>query len=172
MQSGPCGLVNYFLVCGVSKRKGVAHVALKEYLETLMKDLSKMLSSESVVGEPITVGQVTIVPVVTVSFGFGTGGGEGKDEKQNGGNGAGGGAGGRITPTAFLVVNGDQVTLLPVEKKGNTVDRLIDTIPGLVDKLNLKFGKGKKDAPTESDTTDAADSEEIAVPVESTHTPE
>lgn len=147
-------------------------MALKDYLETLMKDLGKMLSSESVVGEPITVGQVTIVPVVTVSFGFGTGGGEAKDEKAQGGNGAGGGAGGRITPTAFLVINGDQVSLLPVEKKGNTVDRLIDTIPGLMDKLNLKFGKGKKDAAVEGEAAEAISCEEVVVPAEPANTPE
>lgn len=146
-------------------------MVLRDYLETLMKDLSKMLSSESVIGEPITVGQVTIVPVVTVSFGFGTGGGEGKDEKQLGGTGAGGGAGGRISPTAFLVVNGDQVTLLPVEKKGNTVDRLIDTIPGLMDKLNLKFGKTKKDSSFE-ESSEPIVSEEIIAPTETANTPE
>ncbi len=109
---------------------------------------------------------------MSVSFGFGTGGGEGKDEKQQGGTGAGGGAGGRITPTAFLVINGDQVTLLPVEKKGNTVDRLIDTIPGLMDKINLKFGKGKKDTPAEVETVDDAVCEEVVVPAETTDSPE
>lgn len=81
---------------------------------------------------------------MTVSFGFGTGGGEGKDEKTDENLGAGAGAGAKITPTAFLVVNGDEVTLLPVEKRGTSVDRLIDMLPGLMDKINHKLGKGKE----------------------------
>lgn len=117
----------------------------KEYLATLMEDLKKLVTSETVVGEPIKVNDVTILPIVGVTFGFGSGGNDGTaaDSKKNQGLGAGGGA--KITPLAFLVVNENEVSLLQIQhNKANTsLDRFIDLMPGLMDKFSNQFLKKK-----------------------------
>ena len=119
----------------------------KEYLATLIGDLKNLVTSETVIGEPIVIGAITILPVVNITFGFGSGGSEkNAEDAAKAGGGLGAGAGAKICPIAFLVVNGDQVTMLQVQnQKANTsLDRLIDLMPGLVDKVSNQFMKKQK----------------------------
>lgn len=118
----------------------------KEYLGTLMEDLKKLVTSETVIGEPIVVNGVTILPVVGITFGFGSGGNDATaNESVRGNSSVGAGGGAKIIPLAFLVVNGDQVSLLQLQhQKANTsLDRLIDIMPGIMDKVSNQFMKKK-----------------------------
>ena len=90
---------------------------VKENLETLFDKLEKFLKSETVIGEPIVIGETTLVPIISVMFGCGTGGGSGKDTKGNGGTGSGLGSAARIVPNAILVIKNGEVTMLPVKSK-------------------------------------------------------
>lgn len=113
---------------------------VSENLETAFSYLEKFLKTETVVGEPIIIGETTIIPLVTVSFGLGGGGGKGKDAKGVDGDGGGLGMGARIATDAVLVIKGDSVNLIPV--KGRTdLDRLVTMVPELLG----KFGKKKED---------------------------
>ena len=96
----------------------------KDLLKTSLAELEKVLSSRSVVGEPIQINGNTIIPLTSVGFGFGAGGGSGKPPKGEAGEGAGAGTGGGggIRPVAVLVVNKDGVRLEPV--KGGTASAL------------------------------------------------
>ena len=117
----------------------------KEYLATLMEDLKKIVSSETVVGDPIIVDGITILPIISVTFGFGSGGNDATavDSKKNNGVGAGGGA--KIKPLAFLVVNQGEISLMQIQhnKASTSLDRFIDLMPGLVDKFSHQFSKKK-----------------------------
>ena len=113
---------------------------IKESFDSLFANLEKFIKTETVVGEPIVVGEVTLVPIISVMFGCGTGGGTGSDNKGMTGNGSGGGGGARISPNAILVIKKDEVTMLPVKGKNN-LDNLINMVPDIVSKINIKKDK-------------------------------
>ena len=119
---------------------------VNESLETLFSHLEKFFRTETVVGEPIVVGETTLIPIITVSFGCGGGGGNGTDEKGNGGTGSGVGVGARITPDAVLVIKDGDVSMIPVKNKCN-LDKLVNMVPEIVKKI--KFKKEDKDASSE-----------------------
>jgi len=107
----------------------------KELLKTSLEELEKVLSSRSVVGEPMQINGHTIIPLTSVGFGFGAGGGAGKPPKGEAGEGAGAGTGGGggIRPVAVLVINKDGVRLEPIksgtasvlEQVGNAIGKAV-----------------------------------------------
>lgn len=108
-----------------------------ESMSAIFDKLENFLKTKTVVGEPIKIGDVTLVPFINMSFGLGLGVGNGTDEKGMGGEGGGGGTGARISPTAVLVISGDKVELLPIKKSGG-LDKLLDMVPGIVEKVQDK----------------------------------
>ena len=115
---------------------------LEEMLKISVEKLEKFLTTKTVVGEPIAVGEVTLIPVQTVSFGFGTGGGEGGSEKEKG-VGGGGGAGANLKPIAVIAVKGSDVQVFSLGKKG-AVENIAALIPEALSKMMA--AKSKKDA--------------------------
>lgn len=116
-------------------------------LESIGNKLEKFLSTKTVVGDPINVGEVTLVPIQNASFGFGSGGGEGKNEKDSGvGGGAGGGA--SLRPVAIVAVIGSDVRVFTMGKKG-ALEGLVELIPDALSKVN--FGKHKEEAKSEGE---------------------
>lgn len=116
--------------------------------ETIQK-IRQAVDANTMVGEPIQTGEVTIIPVSKLSFGFGTGGSEvgGKSPKPMGENpfGGGGGAGVKVTPVCFLVVTGTNVKVLPTAPyPENSIDRILDMIPGAVEKIG-EFLESRKE---------------------------
>jgi len=110
---------------------------INESLETLFSHLEKFLKTETVIGEPIAVGETTLIPIITVAFGCGGGGGGGKDEKGNDGMGTGVGVGAKISPDAVIVIRQDTVTMLPVKNRSN-LEKLVGMVPEIVKKIKLK----------------------------------
>lgn len=106
----------------------------KEDLETMVSRLEKLISTKTVVGEPIISGNTTIIPIVTASVGFGMGSGEGQDEKNQGGKGSGGGAGLKLTPSALLIIQGDNVQVYSLSQKGSLA-KLAEIIPDIINKF-------------------------------------
>jgi uncharacterized spore protein YtfJ len=100
------------------------------------------ISTKTVVGEAIHIGDTIILPLVDVSFGVGAGASEGKDEKKN--KGAGGGAlGAKISPSAVLVIKDGQTKLVNV-KNQDSLTKLIDMVPDIMDKFTSKDKKKDK----------------------------
>ncbi|HEY8346713.1 MAG TPA: spore germination protein GerW family protein [Symbiobacteriaceae bacterium] len=95
--------------------------------------LEKHLSTKTVIGEPMTVGELTLIPVMDVTFGFGAGWGEGKASPGDG-TGSGGGAGARISPKAVIVVRDGDIQVLPLSK-GSAAEKIVEAIPGLLEKF-------------------------------------
>lgn len=114
-------------------------------LNTLFEHLEKFFRTETVVGAPIQVGQVTLIPLIEVGFGAGVGGGSGKDSKGNDGAGGGTGTGAKISPNAVLVIRGDEVSLLNLKDKGS-LGKVLEMVPDLIAKMPNCCGK-KKDEP-------------------------
>lgn len=116
---------------------------VKENLETLFQKLENFLKSETVVGQPIVVGETTLIPIVSITFGCatGAGGGGGSNSRSGSGTGSGSGSGvtsgGKITPTAVLVVKNNEVTLLPIKDKFG-LENLLEKVPDLMEKIQMK----------------------------------
>jgi len=89
---------------------------------TAVNEIERMLNSKTVVGDPITIEENTLIPIVSVGFGFGVGGGEGADPKKCSGTGGGTGGGGGIKPVALIVINKDGVRIESI--KGGTASVL------------------------------------------------
>jgi len=123
----------------------MSHVGseLSGSLDVLFSKMENFISTKTVVGEPIHIGGVIIVPLVDVSFGVGAGVGDGKSEKNGERNYGGGALGGKITPAAVLVINDGAVQLVSV-KNEDSVKKLIDLVPGILSKLNLSSFFTKK----------------------------
>ncbi len=131
---------------------------MAEITRSLLEELSKMVRTESVVGEPIQAGNSTVIPVTRVSFGFGTGAGSTMKEKKEPGELAGMGGGASVEPVAFIVITEGKAQLLTIGKKDQlTIGKVIDLIPDLLAQVkDLKGGKkgkgkGKKEAEPEEE---------------------
>lgn len=119
-------------------------------VDSLMKGMETFLTTKTVVGEPTKVGDTIILPLVDVSFGAGAGASAG-DKK----NGAAGGISGKMSPSAVLVIKNGQTKLVNI-KNQDTVTKILDMIPDLVD----KFSKPKEDLMADEDAVDIAFPEE------------
>lgn len=109
---------------------------VNESLETLFTHLEKFFRTETVIGEPIIVGDTTLIPIISVAFGCGGGGG--RDDKGNDcSSGTGVCAGAKIAPDAILMIKGDEATMLPVKNKCN-FDKLVSMVPDIVKKIKIK----------------------------------
>lgn len=104
-----------------------------------MKNIKGMVDVNTIIGDVVTTPDgTTIIPVSRVAFGFGAGGSEFGAESADASKkfGGGSGAGVSINPVAFLIVNKDQIRLLPVDTAMSTVDRIVDAVPDVMTKLN------------------------------------
>ena len=106
----------------------------KDDIETLVSRLENLISTKTIVGEPIVSGNTTIIPIVTASVGFGMGSGEGQEGANQGGKGTGAGAGMKLTPSALLVIQGDNVQVYSMNQKGNLA-KLAEIIPDVINKF-------------------------------------
>ena len=128
-----------------------------EILKAVVGELKDISRSETIIGEPVTIGSRTVIPIMKISVGFGAGGGQGEGGKVGEGFGGGGGGGARIEPAAFIIMDDDGVSLLPATK--GSWESLIDAIPGIASKISKvakKFSSKSKDS--DSDSGDSEDS--------------
>ena len=103
-----------------------------ETVSSLFNGMEGFLTSKTVVGEPIYIKDTIILPLVDVSFGMGAGAFE-ADKKNK----SGGGIGGKLTPSAVLVIRNGQTKLVNV-KNQETIVKLLDMVPDVIDKFTKK----------------------------------
>ena len=122
---------------------------LSELMRSTMEKIHEMVDTNNIVGQPIvTPDGVTLIPISKVSFGFGGGGGEYGKSTQGFGGGSGGGV--KIDPVAFLVIKDGITRVMPVAvPPASTVDRVIDMVPEVMDKVEKYFDKKKAKEPVE-----------------------
>ena len=108
-----------------------------ETVASLFKGMDSFLSAKTVVGEAVHVNDTIILPLVDVSFGVGAGAFAG-DKKNN----AGGGMGGKMSPSAVLVIQNGATKLVNI-KNQDTVTKILDMVPDVVDRITGKFAEGK-----------------------------
>lgn len=101
----------------------------------LFKGIDGVISSKTVVGEAIQVGDITILPLVDVSFALGAGAFSG-DNKEKGA----GGLGGKMTPSSVLVIQDGKTKLVNI-KNQDAITKILDMIPDVMDKFKKKEEK-------------------------------
>lgn len=102
---------------------------------SLFKGMDGFLSAKTVVGEPVTVNDTIILPLVDVSFGVAAGAGSNENKNK-----AAGGIGGKMSPSAVLVIH-DGITRLVNVKNQDSLTKIIDMIPDVFNKIMSKFDK-------------------------------
>ena len=124
-------------------------------MESSMQNLRDMVDANTIIGEPIcTADGTTIIPVSKISFGFASGGSDFSTNKEASEQpycfGGGSGAGVNITPISFLVVSSTgNVSMLPVTQTtvaSSAVDKFVDSIPEVIEKLKAMFKKEEPEA--------------------------
>lgn len=123
-----------------------------EVIESLMNGMNSVLSTKTVVGEATQVGDTIILPLVDVSFGVGAGA-SAADKKSGGG----GGFSGKMTPSAVLVIKNGATKLVNV-KNQDTMTKILDMIPDIVDKFTKP--NEKEELPDDKTAVDIAFPEE------------
>jgi len=98
-------------------------------VEALFKGMDSFITTKTVVGEAISIGDTIILPLVDVSFGVAAGA-----FAENAKNNGGGGMGGKISPSAVLVINKNGTKLVNV-KNQDAITKILDMVPDVVNKF-------------------------------------
>ncbi|MBQ8317324.1 MAG: GerW family sporulation protein [Lachnospiraceae bacterium] len=114
-------------------------VDFNQTVGSLFKGMDALLTTKTVVGEPTHIGDTIILPLVDVNFGVAAGA-FGKDGNKNS---AGGGMGGKMSPSAVLVIQDGKAKMISVGGQ-DTVGKIIDMVPEVVDKIANMAGKAPK----------------------------
>jgi len=116
---------------------------VQEILDTIISRLKTLASTETVIGAPVSLGEISVLPVVKLTVGFAAGGGEGSEDsnKAKKGVGGAGGGGAAVTPIGFIVWDGEKVQFIAIGK--GVLESLVQTVPELLTKLGL-MKKDKK----------------------------
>ena len=101
--------------------------------EQFLPQLKSFVKSETVFGDPYSVGNVTLIPVNSVKVGFGYGGGEIVKKTDS----AGGGGGVLLTPVAFIVIRGEEVSIHNLSS--GTVENIMEKAPEVMEKFLSMF---------------------------------
>lgn len=117
-------------------------------MDTTMEKIKEMIDVNTIIGEPITSPDGTlIIPVSKVSYGFAAGGSDLPTKKENKDCfGGGSGAGVTIQPVAFLTVYQGDVRLVSVDREEGTADKLVNMIPDVLKKVKGVFKKDKSES--------------------------
>lgn len=115
----------------------------KETMDALFSGMNGVVSSKTVVGDAIHIGDTIILPLIDVSFGIGAGAFSG-DKQEKGA----GGLGGKMSPSAVLVIQNGTTKLVNI-KNQDAITKILDMVPDVIDKV-----KGKKEEVTEEEVVE------------------
>ncbi len=107
-----------------------------EIIGKLMEELKTVAKTETILGQEIKVGEFTLIPVSKICLGVGAGGGKGTDNKKEG-EGGGGGGGVTVSPIAFIVIKGGEISFHGI-KRGGALNGLFEHLPEITEKILAK----------------------------------
>lgn len=122
-------------------------------VDSLFNGMTNFMTTKTVVGEPIHIDDTIILPLVDVSFGMGAG------AKEDGTkNGASGGMGGKMSPSAVLVIKDGTSRIVNI-KNQDTVTKLVDMIPDLITRVSAMVKKNKDTELTDQEIVEVVKTE-------------
>ena len=108
---------------------------LIKLLSSTAKELETILTSKTVVGDPIELHGDTVIPLISVGFGLAVAGGDGKHPKQGQGGGSGIGCGGGVKPIAVIISNQDGTRVESIKGgAASAAERIAETIGSVIRK--------------------------------------
>jgi len=122
-------------------------MSLSDVIKTAMDQLQFIAKTETVIGEPISAGGVTLIPVSRISIGFAAGGG---NESKPSGAGTGGGV--SITPVAFVSIAEGRVHVHSLTRNDLDLGRILSMAPELMQRVSKFMDRSEK--PNRSDGKD------------------
>ena len=134
---------------------------MSQNINSIMNDtvdkIRSMASVDTIIGDPVDLGDgIKAIPVSKVSYGFASGGSDIPTAKTNKDVfGGGGGAGMTVTPVAFLVVQNGNVKIMSVDNHPTSVDKAVELIPDMFDRIVSALDKSKKDKQEQNSETEA-----------------
>jgi uncharacterized spore protein YtfJ len=119
---------------------------VESLVKTTLGEIEKVLGTKTVVGEAITVGETTIIPLLSIGFGFGGGGGgmAGANEQKKGTEGAGGAgaAGGGVKPIAIIIIDKNGARIESIKGgMASVLEKMAETVPEVISKFTEKKDK-------------------------------
>lgn len=125
-------------------------------LSSTIEKIRELVDTSTIIGEAIYAeGGTTIIPVSKVTYGFASGGADFPSKSTKELFGGGGGAGVTITPVAFLVISGGEVTLKHITAYDNAAERVVNLVPEMFDKVTGLINKAKAEPAAPVATDDA-----------------
>ncbi len=118
---------------------------VKELVKTSLDKVKELSDADTIIGEPIKLDGVTIIPISKVSYGFAAGGSDLPSKNNSGLFGGGTGGGVTIQPIAFIVVANGDVKLLQINQDKSSTGAIVNLVPELFDKVQGLFNKKKSD---------------------------
>jgi len=120
---------------------------LERLIKTTMGEIEKLVNTKTLVGDPIVIGDNTLIPLISVGFGFGAGSNSGistaKEKGEMSGAGSGGGAG--VKPIAVIVVNKQEVKVEPIMSgDSGAIEKITENAPKAIEKI-IDSRKDKKE---------------------------
>ena len=130
--------------------------SVEALIERVLGELHTIVQTRTVVGEPVTAGEVTLIPVSRISLGFGAGGGQ----EGSGRSGTGGGA--SVEPIGFVVIDGrGKVQVLTLKEKEVSWGQLVELVPEAVSKVRefveRRRGEDEEEGEEEDDLDEGKD---------------
>ncbi len=139
-------------------------------LETTIEKVKNLVSVSTIIGDPMQIEGMTIIPVSKVTYGFASGGSDFPSKSNQEIFGGGGGAGVTITPVAFLVISDGEVTIKHITAFDNAAERVVNLVPEMFDKVTSVVNKAKKEKAKAAQ--DAADDALVSATMEELVKPE
>lgn len=138
--------------------------SIENLMGTTMEKIREIVDANTVMGDPITTSDGTVlIPVSKISYGFASGGADVPTRKSEKTSAFGGGAGAGITvvPLAFIVINAGGAKMLQIQSYEGSADRIIGMAPELIDKIASMFKKDKKSKKKSVNVTENKESKKI-----------
>jgi len=133
-----------------------------DMMQAAMDKIHTMVDSDTVVGTPIsTPDGVTLIPLSRMSFGFASGGSDKGEDKAKGGVWGGSGAAVKVDPIGFLMIKDGTARMVSIQPPAySTVDRVVDMVPELMEKIESYVDKyGKKAEPMKAEVPPVSEAE-------------
>lgn len=114
-------------------------------ISSILEQMAKFFQSDTVVGDPIHIGEITLIPLITISFGVGNGAGFSPKDKKGHWGPSGSASGGKISPTAIVVIKNDEVSVISLSGKG-MLDQANELLPAILAHLGKNEGETEASA--------------------------
>lgn len=126
--------------------------SMNQNIDTLFSNIENFTQNEGTLGKPVTQGDKTLIPIISVTIGYGGGNTSGKMTGSSTGTTQGTsnagmdalGLGARISTDALAVVDGENVNVIPVNSTGSNMSQLINQIPQMMGKGQSGQSQGQQ----------------------------